>query len=151
MSQYGSFKWMVPYLSNATLQLAVVHLEVDRHRIFVFLQRILDQRAWCVRTSLPSSQEEEKVKKWGNVETRKNSLQLDVSVGHGHVCVWIIDVPERQKQSCWGTTGGKTNWFNCIEHQFLLKWILEQTNLDIVGTAKSNVWKTAHLIILYQL
>ena len=28
---------------------------------------------------------------------------------------------------------------------------MEQTNLDIVGTAKSNVWKTAHLIILFQL
>ena len=56
---------MVLYLSNATLQLAVVHLEVDRHRIFVFLQRILDQRARCVRTSLPSSQGEEKVRKGG--------------------------------------------------------------------------------------
>ena len=83
-----------------------------------------------------------------NFETRKNSLQLDVSVGHGHVCVWVIDVPER---SCWGTTGGKTNWFNCIKHQFLLKWFLELTNLDIVGTAKSNVWKTAHLMISHQL
>ena len=28
---------------------------------------------------------------------------------------------------------------------------MEQTNLDIVGTAKSNVWKTAHLIIFFQL
>ena len=58
---------MVLYLSNATLQLAVVHLEVDRHRIFVFLQRVLDQRARCVRTSLPSSKGIDKRKKRGNM------------------------------------------------------------------------------------
>ena len=36
-----------------TFQLAVVHLEVYWHRIFVFLEGILDHGAGCVRTILP--------------------------------------------------------------------------------------------------
>ena len=71
---------MVIYLG--TVQLAVVHLKVYWHRVFVFLQRVLDHCARRVRAFLPPSH-------WGEIGADLIKVQ-NAYLSFTSPCVMVI-------------------------------------------------------------